>query len=145
MVNVTRTFKNLDHPLDKIFGGIPAGSSLPAVDGVFHPRFGEALRKRNDFRSIYEYFLVWKKWPNMAADVKIPRAHWFVPTDTYGIGRSTDIIVITRFSEPPLTAQQSSRHFHPIEHRSPGAAPIHQPPRARSYLPCGRIASRVEV
>jgi len=44
MVNVTRTFKNLDHPLDKIFGGVPAGSSLPAVDGGFHPRFSEALR-----------------------------------------------------------------------------------------------------
>jgi len=27
MVNVTPTLKNLEHPLDKIFGGIPAGSS----------------------------------------------------------------------------------------------------------------------
>ncbi len=28
--NVTLPIKNIDHPLDKIFGGIPAGSSLPA-------------------------------------------------------------------------------------------------------------------
>jgi hypothetical protein len=27
MVNVTLTPRNLDHPLDKIFGGIPAGST----------------------------------------------------------------------------------------------------------------------
>jgi len=51
MVNVTRTFKNLDHPLDKIFAclparqeGIPAGSSLAAVHRGFHPRFSEALQ-----------------------------------------------------------------------------------------------------
>jgi len=28
--NVTLPIKNIDHPPDKIFGGIPAGSSLPA-------------------------------------------------------------------------------------------------------------------
>jgi len=27
MVNITPTLKKLDHPLDKIFGGIPAGST----------------------------------------------------------------------------------------------------------------------
>jgi hypothetical protein len=29
------TLKDLDHPLDKIFVGIPAGSSLPPVAGAF--------------------------------------------------------------------------------------------------------------
>jgi hypothetical protein len=28
--NVILPLKNIDHPLNKIFGGIPAGSSLPA-------------------------------------------------------------------------------------------------------------------
>jgi hypothetical protein len=45
MVNVTPTLKNLVHPLDKIFGGIPAGSSLPAAGRGFHPRFCEALQE----------------------------------------------------------------------------------------------------
>jgi len=50
-VNITHTFKNLGHPLDKIFAclparqeGIPAGSSLAAVHRGFHPRFSEALQ-----------------------------------------------------------------------------------------------------
>jgi hypothetical protein len=28
MVNITHTLKNLKHPLDKVFGGIPAGSQI---------------------------------------------------------------------------------------------------------------------
>jgi len=45
--NVTPALKNLEHPLYKIFGDIPAGSSLPAVGRGFHPRFSEALQRRN--------------------------------------------------------------------------------------------------
>ncbi len=44
VVNVTPALKNLGHPLYKIFGDIPAGSSLPAVRRRFHPRLSEALR-----------------------------------------------------------------------------------------------------
>jgi hypothetical protein len=43
MRNVDLTLKDLNHPLDKIFGSIPAGSSLPAVGRGFHPRSSEAL------------------------------------------------------------------------------------------------------
>jgi len=38
MVNVTPTLKNLDHPLNKIFGGIPAGSSDLPNASVRHYR-----------------------------------------------------------------------------------------------------------
>jgi hypothetical protein len=34
--NVTPPLKNIDHPLDKIFGGIPAGSSVPSHASVRH-------------------------------------------------------------------------------------------------------------
>jgi len=36
IVNVTPTFKNLEHPLDKIFGGILAGSSDFTHASVMH-------------------------------------------------------------------------------------------------------------
>jgi hypothetical protein len=39
--------KNLNHPLYKILGDIPAGSSLPAVGRGFRPRFSGALLHSN--------------------------------------------------------------------------------------------------
>jgi hypothetical protein len=51
------TLKSLDHPLQKIFGDIPAGSSLPAVGRGFHPRFSEALQKNLFYTCFLKVFL----------------------------------------------------------------------------------------
>jgi hypothetical protein len=62
---VTLTLKNINHPLDKIFGGIPVGS-------VYFPYFCEAVLKviQFGFPSLFSFKIEvtrclvkkWKKW-----------------------------------------------------------------------------------